>query len=554
MSTPSATTNGSTRPDGAQRRGRLSRALSAAWRELRGAQAPAPTTSPVPRTPRARAAYHGAEVTRLNLDWRTGNASADQDIRGSMALLRSRARDLARNNPYIERFLGLLVSNVLGSSGIGHQAQVRLPNGDLDERTNDAIEAAWQDWIDGPVTVDGKLTMSGFQGLQLEAAAVDGESFTRLIMGRQFRHGLGLQPIDADLVAESISRRAGREAEEVRLGVEVDTFGRPRAYHVWDWPDYVPGSESRGLQRLSAEEVLHHYRARRAHQTRGVSWLARVMTDIQDLAGYDESVIVGARAGANQIAFAQWKDPAAATPSEDRTPLQLELNPGTFTELDPGLEVVPFDPSQPSGVYADFTKTVLRRIASGLGVAYASLSNDLREANYSSARVGLLIEREMWRTLQDWWIASFLQPLYVRWLEAATLSGALELPRADWREYAAVKWVPRGWPWVDPQSDVQASEAELHLGLTSRQRLSRERGRDFAVILDELRQEREMAMEAGVEINGVSVAAKPAPADPNASADGQGADPEADGADAADGKPAGRSGGRLRGLLNGAAH
>lgn len=154
---------------------------------------------------------------------------------------------------------------------------------------------------------------------------------------------------------------------------------------------------------------------------------------------------------------------------------------------------MPFDPSQPSGVYADFTKTVLRRIASGLGLAYASLSNDLREANYSSARVGLLIEREMWRTLQDWWIASFLQPLYVRRLEAATLSGALELPRADWLEYAAVKWVPRGWPWVDPQSDVQASEAELHLGLTSRQRLSRERGRDFAVILDELRQEREMA-------------------------------------------------------------
>jgi lambda family phage portal protein len=552
MSTPGNPSSATAQPTGANRSGRLSRALAAAWRELRGAAAlESVPVERTPRTPRARAAYHGAEVTRLNLDWRTGNASADQDLRGSIALLRSRARDLARNNPYIERFLGLLVSNVLGSSGIGHQAQVLLPNGELDERTNDEIEAAWQDWINGPVTVDGKLTMSGFQALQLEAAAVDGESFTRLVMGREFRHGLGLQPIDADLVAENVNRRGGREAEEVRLGVEVDVFGRPRAYHVWDWPDYVPGSESRGLQRLSADEVLHHYRARRAHQTRGVTWLARVMTDIQDLAGYDESVIVGARAGANQVAFAQWKDPAAASPSEDRTPVQMELNPGTFTELDPGLEVVAFDPSQPSGMYADFTKTVLRRIASGLGLAYASLSNDLREANYSSARVGLLIEREMWRTLQDWWIASFLQPLYVRWLEAATLSGALVLPRADWREYAAVKWTPRGWPWVDPQSDVQASEAELHIGLTSRQRLSRERGRDFAVILEELRQEREMAAEAGVEIGGVSVASKPAPAAPGAGGD-PAADPEADSADAPGAKAAGRAGGRLRALLNGA--
>jgi len=551
MSIAPSTPNETARPAGAPRRGRLSRAIAAAWRQLRGLQPP--VAEPVRRAPRARAAYHGAEVTRLNLEWRTGNASADTDLRGSMALLRSRARDLARNNPYIERFLGLLVSNVLGSSGIGHQAQVRLPNGELDEPVNDAIEAAWLDWIAGPVSADGKLTMAGFQALQLEAAAVDGESFTRMLLGREFRHGLGLQPIDADLVAENVSRRAQLDGNEVRLGVEVDLLGRPVGYHVWDWPDYVPGSESRGLQRLSAEDVLHHYRARRAHQTRGVSWLARVMTDLQDLAGYDESVIVGARAGANQVAFAQWKDPAAAPPpSEDRKPMQLELNPGTFTELDPGLEVVPFDPSQPSGVYADFTKTVLRRIASGLGLAYASLSNDLREANYSSARVGLLIEREMWRTLQDWWIACFLQPLYVRWLEAATLSGALALPRANWREFTAVKWVPRGWPWVDPQADVQASEAELHLGLTSRQRLSRERGRDFAVILDELRQEQEMAAEAGVDISGAS-AAEPAAGDPGTGGDPSAADASADGTDAADSKPARRPGGRLRAMLNGAS-
>ncbi|MCC6653081.1 MAG: hypothetical protein IT348_18150 [Candidatus Eisenbacteria bacterium] len=147
--------------------------------------------------------------------------------------------------------------------------------------------------------------------------------------------------------------------------------------------------------------------------------------------------------------------------------------------------------------------------------------------------VGLLIECETWRKLQDLWIASFLQPPYVRWLEAATLSSALELPRADWREYAAVKWVPRGLPWADPQSDGQASEAEPHLGLTSRQRLRRERGRDFAVILDELRQGREMAAEASVEINGATVAAKTAAADPGVGGGAAAADAGADSADGA---------------------
>lgn len=57
-----------------------------------------------------------------------------------------------------------------------------------------------------------------------------------------------------------------------------------------------------------------------------------------------------------------------------------------------------------------------------------------------------------------------------------------------------------------------------------------------------------MAAEAGVEINCVSVAAKPAAPDPNVSSDDQGADRPTDGSDTADGKPGVRSGGRLLGL------
>jgi len=140
--------------------------------------------------------------------------------------------------------------------------------------------------------------------------------------------------------------------------------------------------------------------------------------------------VIGARACASQVGFLQWRDSAVPRggPADDLKPVQMELNPGTVTELDLGLEFAGWDPSQPSGVYSDFTKTVLRRIASGLGLTYAPLTNDLREVNHSSTRVGLQTEREMWRMLQDRWVASFLQPPYVRWLEAATFSGELMLP------------------------------------------------------------------------------------------------------------------------------
>lgn len=506
MSAQRSTSAGGASTTQQPRGNRFQRAARAAIAELFGSGAPSPAARD---RSIARGAWQGADSSRFTLEWRTGNASADNEIRGSLALLRSRSRDLARNNPYIERYLGLLASNVLSSDGFGHQPQVRDSRGRLDKAVNDELKAKYKEWTESTVSVDGKLDFIGFQALQLEAAAVDGESFTRRIIGRQFPHGLGLQPIDADLVAETVNRSINRDGAEVRMGVEIDGFGAPTAYHCWDWPDYTPGSHGRGLQRYPASEMLHHYRMRRAHQTRGVTWLARTMIDLQDVAGYDEAVILGARAGANQLGFVEWSDAATpiVNPGDDRTPRKYELNPATVTELDPGQHFNGFDPSQPHAVYPDFTRTILRRMASGLGISYESLSNDLSAANYSSARVGLMIERELWKLLQKWWVRSMLHPIYQTWLETAFLTGALDLPGGDWREFAAVKWVPRGWPWVDPKNDVEASEKELGLGLNSHTRLAQERGRDFYELLEERRQEEEAAKAAGISIDGGAAAA-----------------------------------------------
>lgn len=59
-----------------------------------------------------------------------------------------------------------------------------------------------------------------------------------------------------------------------------------------------------------------------------------------------------------------------------------------------------------------------------------------------------------------------------------------------------MKWVPRGWPWTEPQREVQANETDLRLGLTSRQRILAEQGSNFADVLEELAQERETATRA----------------------------------------------------------
>lgn len=51
----------------------------------------------------------------------------------------------------------------------------------------------------------------------------------------------------------------------------------------------------------------------------------------------------------------------------------------------------------------------------------------------------------------------------------------------DERLYA-VKWVPPGWPWVDPLKDVRANVMEVRAGFTTRDTVVSEQGEDAEAI------------------------------------------------------------------------
>ena len=46
------------------------------------------------------------------------STSADEEIKTNLRLLRDRSRDLARNDSYVQRYLNLMQSNVVGNNGI----------------------------------------------------------------------------------------------------------------------------------------------------------------------------------------------------------------------------------------------------------------------------------------------------------------------------------------------------------------------------------------------------------------------------------------------------
>lgn len=482
----------------------LSARINKAWHALQGKSLP------------AKAAFGSrgiaaAETTRLLADWLATRMQRDDEIKWSIPALRARARDLENNDPTTKHYLRLLAVNVIGPNGMRLQSQIRNNDGKLNKPFNDKIEEAWLDWCYTP-TRDGRQDFVSLCMMLLKAVARDGEVFVRI--WRNFErndYGFALEPLDPALIDENYNRAAGNGLNEIRLGVEIDSDGRPVAYHGWSSEQRLTSLRDRQRISIPANQIIHLFDPERVGQTRGISWMASVMVNTKMLSGYIESELVAARVAAAKMGFFQKKADAGGAIPDDAA-FTVEANPGTFGILPEGYEVASFSPDHPSTAFGDFVKASLRSIATGHGVSYNALANDLENVNYSSIRAGLIIERDQWRSLQRWWICAFMRPVYLEWLNSALLYSAITLDSRDVRKFLKYRFIPRGWAWVDPLKDAQAGIESIQNGLASRTSLLAERGDDLETILEELAEESRLAEQYGVEIDTASDKSEPADA------------------------------------------
>lgn len=478
-----------------------------AWRELRGASAP--------RRARRSHPYAGAQGGRLFNDWVAGAMSPDDETKMSLRKLRARARELDRNNGLAHHFFDLLEIHVIGPNGFDPLPQVRDRAGKLAKATNTLIRDAWYSWASGPVSYDETMDFVALSKLLVRTAAMDGEAFVRIHRDASAQNGLGLylEPVDADLVDETLNREARDGQNEIRMGIEVDARGRRVAYHLQDPGGY--GNIVKRAVRVPASDMIHILSPRRVNQTRGVTWLAPSMYALRQEGAYTDAELVGARLGASKMGF-YYRDSAdefggvnpeaadAAAEDEQGVPegsYKEEVEPGVFGKLPDGYKFQGFDPTHPTTAYGEFTKNIVRRIASGLSfVSYESLSNDRESTTYSSSRTGLLLERDAMKSLHAWWTFQFHRRVWWEHLSWALLTGSLKLESRSPFGYQAVKWQPRGWDWVDPTKDVQAAVLTVNNGLGSRTQYAAERGRDLEEVFEELAAEQAMAKRLGISL------------------------------------------------------
>jgi len=514
-------------------------------------QSIAPDTVPAEVTTaqlRRQRMFQGAQISRLSADWVTGGTSQDAELRAGLYTLRNRARQLVRDNDFARQSLRAIVSNVVGT-GVQYQSQVRMLRGGgrLDSTINDSIEKAWGDWCrKDSVDVAGLLCFSDLERLAMRSVIESGEVFVRLYRGKSVGRSkvpLALQVLEADMLDDNYNG-VEDNGNEVRMGVEVDEFHRPVAYHFFQKHpgDYQYGQKGNPYKkriRVPASDVLHLYLMERPGQTRGISWFHSALMSLHMLGGYQESELVAARAGASLMGFVT--SPEGAFPEDDVMDNQrvLDWQPGQWKYLAPG-ESVEVPTLHRPDTFEPFMRQCLRSIAAGLGVSYETVSRDFSQTTYSSSRLSLLEDRDNYRQIQGWLIENLHQVVFDAWLDMAALSGALNLPGYDNDpgRYNAAKWMPRSWEWVDPLKEVQAYKEAVRCGFMTQGEVVAKSGGDLDELLTTRANELERAQELGlvfdtnaaqVAFTGVEQPQAPEPAlDPVKPGDTQPADPAAD--------------------------
>jgi lambda family phage portal protein len=452
--------------------------------------------------------FSAAKINRLTNDWAYAIINTNDDIKNNLQILKGRSRELAKNNSLFRKYLSMREKNIVGANGITLQMKVKEASGNLDKGANSIIEKAFYDWQSAKhCDVAGKLTWIKFQRLWSRTLAIDGEVVVRIWKGRG-KYGFQLQMIDSfalDIQYNDINRN-------IIMGVELDSFGKPIAYHfkASKWESTYSTDNQR--QRIPANEIIHKFVVEFPGQVRGIPKPASSILAINMLNGYSEAELVAARASACKGGFYEAGENYVGDDEVDGQIIE-ETSPGMARLLPKGLTWKEHNPTHPNGNYEGFTRAQMREVAGGLDVSYNSLSSDLTSVNFSSMRSGALEERDGWKLEQSDMIEDLCEPVFEGWLDMFLLSGVSNLPYSKLEKFHADNWIPRAFQWVDPRADAEANILLMEKGLKAPQEIVAEQGQELEDVYMRIAKAKEMQLKYKLDFPEVKAGLFPPPVD-----------------------------------------
>jgi len=419
--------------------------------------------------------YEAAATGRRTQGWNRAGSTDANAANSGLARLREVARDLVRNNSYAESALSTIVDHAVGW---GIVAKPNKKSGTAAARNQ--AEDRWKAWAETTACdADGRLDFAGIQKLVMRTAVESGEVLIR----RRWRRPedglpipLQLQVLEPDYLDSAKDGVTTFGGGRIMQGIEFNAIGQRVAYWLFsEHPGSLfVGSVANASRSIPASEILHVFKNGRPGQIRGASWFAPVTLTLKDLDDYEDAALMKQKIAACLAAITTDVDgtsPALGTTTVEAPTVDM-LEPGMIHNLAAGRSVTVVDPPSVNEHDA-YAKTVLRKIATGLGVTYEDLTGDYGNMPFSAARMSRL---RHWARVEDWrWrmlIPQFCDPVWA-WAMQAAIVGGMKVDVAP-----AAEWTPQPPAMLDPDAEARGYKTALRIGAITWADMVRERGYD----------------------------------------------------------------------------
>lgn len=423
--------------------------------------------------------FDAASPGRRTQGWRRSGDDANATVGPHLKTLREHARELVRNNPYAESALTTICDQGIGWGITGKPAT-----------PNPRAQEAWNRWAESTdCDADGRNDIYGLQKLVMRTVVESGECLIRRRLRRPtdgFALPMQLQILEPDyLDTNKDSRLFGGDGNIIIQGKEYNRIGQVVAY--WLFPEH-PGSSSTIFstsQRIPAENVRHVFKPLRPGQVRGLTWFAPVLLRFKDFDEMEDAVLMKQKIAACLAVLTT--DPngegqSLGTADDTKTPGWDSLMPGAILNVAPGRDVQVVTPPTTAD-YPDYVKTVLRAIATGIGVTYEDLTGDYQNLPFSAARMSRI---RQWSRVDDWrWrlmVPQFCDPVWKWAMEIAAIDNQVDSAAVP------VDWTTQPAPMIDPVNEGLAYSRNIRNGIQTLPDVLRERGYDPAAVMAEYKQ------------------------------------------------------------------
>lgn len=439
-----------------------------------------------------RALYEAADsrVVPAHKSWRD-NRDGDATVAMAGSKLRNFARHLDQNHDISRGALERLVQMVIGSNGIAVEPLPHTKDGKLYRSFAEDLLGLWDDWTQWP-DVTWEHDWIAMQHLLGRSLYRDGEVLAQVLTGKidTLDHGtqvpFSLEMIEADHLPFDLNDAS----QGITQGVERNTWGRPRAYHLYkEHPGAVNSlytSTMYGvgqLKRVPTDNILHLKLVDRIKQARGVSKFSAVIRRLSDIKDYEDSERIAAKVAANLTAYIKKTMPELMPDgffydtNDPNSPRAFSTQPGmVFDQLGPGEDISLIDSKRPNPNLEVFRRGQLRAAAAGFGISHSSFARDY-DGTYSAQRQELVEQQGSYEILTALYIGQFSRPVWQRFIEAGIVANVIRLPAdLDLRTLTKAAYRGPAMIWIDPLKEIQAHIEAVNNYLSSQQKVIRQRG------------------------------------------------------------------------------